>query len=45
MFSVPGSRGHSFSFENSMGVFPVRTQFELRSIIGILSKERIIRVK
>lgn len=35
---VPGSRGHSLSFENSMGVFPVRTQFELRSMIGILRK-------
>ena len=35
---LPGSRGHSFSFANSDGVFPVSTQLELRSIIGILSK-------
>lgn len=33
---IPGSRGHSFSLANSAGVFPVRTQFELRSIMGIL---------
>lgn len=35
---VPGSKGHSFSLANSAGVFPVRTQFELRSIMGILFK-------
>lgn len=34
--AVPGSRGHSLSFASSIGVFPVRTQFELRSMIGIL---------
>lgn len=35
---IPGSKGHSFSLANSAGVFPVRTQFELRSIMGILFK-------
>lgn len=35
---VPGSKGHSLSFANSAGVFPVRTQLELRSIIGILQE-------
>lgn len=35
---LPGSKGHSFSLANSAGVFPVRTQFELRSIMGILFK-------
>lgn len=34
----PGSIGHSFKDANSAGLFPVSTQFELRSIIGILSK-------
>lgn len=34
--NVPGSNGHSFSLANSAGVFPVSTQLELRSIIGIL---------
>lgn len=33
---LPGSKGHSFSLENSMGVLPVSTQLELRNIIGIL---------
>ncbi len=37
---LPGSRGHSLSFENSICVFPVRTQLELRSIIGILLKKK-----
>lgn len=44
---LPGSKGHSFSLANSAGVFPVRTQFELRSIMGILfkikQKENIFR--
>lgn len=35
---IPGSNGHSFSLANSAGVFPVRTQFELRSMMGILFK-------
>lgn len=37
---IPGSKGHSFSLANSAGVFPVRTQFELRSIMGILWKNK-----
>lgn len=36
--NVPGSKGHSLSFANSAGVFPVRTQLELRSMIGILQE-------
>lgn len=35
---IPGSNGHSFNLANSAGVFPVRTQFELRSMMGILFK-------
>ncbi len=42
---LPGSRGHSLSFENSICVFPVRTQLELRSIIGILLKKKKSLVK
>lgn len=38
---VPGSKGHSLSLANSAGVFPVRTQLELRSIIGILQENQI----
>lgn len=38
-FCIPGSSGHSLSFANSMGVFPVSTQLELRNIIGILQKQ------
>lgn len=37
--NIPGSKGHSLSLANSAGVFPVRTQLELRSIIGILQKK------
>lgn len=37
---LPGSKGHSFSLENSMGVLPVSTQLELRNIIGILKGKR-----
>lgn len=36
--NLPGSKGHSLSLPNSAGVFPVRTQLELRSIIGILQE-------
>jgi len=39
--NVPGSKGHSLSFANSAGVFPVRTQLELRSIIGILQENQL----
>lgn len=38
--NVPGSKGHSLSLANSAGVFPVRTQLELRSIIGILQENQ-----
>lgn len=38
--NVPGSKGHSLSLANSAGVFPVRTQLELRSIIGILQESK-----
>lgn len=38
--NLPGSRGHSLSLENSIGVFPVKTQLELRNIIGILLKKK-----
>lgn len=37
---LPGSKGHSLSLANSAGVFPVRTQLELRSIIGILERPK-----
>ena len=36
----PGSIGHSFSWAISADVFPAKIQLELRSIIGILWKER-----
>lgn len=39
--NVPGSNGHSFSLANSAGVFPVSTQLELRSIIGILQENQL----
>lgn len=39
--NVPGSKGHSLSLANSAGVFPVRTQLELRSIIGILQENQL----
>lgn len=39
--NVPGSKGHSFSLANSAGVFPVSTQLELRSIIGILQENQL----
>lgn len=42
-FCIPGSSGHSLSFANSMGVFPVSTQLELRNIIGILQKPNTIK--
>lgn len=42
-FCIPGSSGHSLSFANSMGVFPVSTQLELRNIIGILQKQNTIK--
>lgn len=42
-FCIPGSSGHSLSFANSMGVFPVSTQLELRNIIGILQKQTTIK--
>lgn len=38
---VPGSNGHSFSLANSAEVFPVSTQLELRSIIGILQENQL----
>ena len=37
LFNQPGSIGHSFKDANSAGLFPVSTQFELRSIMGILN--------
>lgn len=43
-FCIPGSSGHSLSFANSMGVFPVSTQLELRNIIGILQKQNTINI-
>lgn len=43
VFLIPGSSGHSLSFANSMGVFPVSTQLELRNIIGILQKQNTIK--
>ena len=36
----PGSIGHSLSFAISAGVLFVRTQFELRNMIGILKTHR-----
>ena len=38
--NIPGSIGHSFSVASSAGLFPVNTQLELSSIIGILVKEK-----
>ena len=32
--------GHSFREANSAGLFPVNTQLELRSIMGILDNEK-----
>lgn len=41
MIIKPGSIGHSLREANSAGLFPVRTQLELRSIIGILDNKGV----